>query len=117
MAYAAKLLGDDMPASAYFVSSNRALRVANDNGPIPLNVHHLPPMMQAGIRRSGLSEMILFVEEGIVEFMIGGATGFVTSGGFVRVPADTHYSYRNAGDETARLVSRTVVPGAADSAA
>lgn len=96
-----------MTQSAYFVSRNRAIRVANDNGPIPLNVHHLPPMMQAGIRRNGLSEMVLFVEEGIVEFMIGGAAGIVSQGGFVRIPAETAYAFRNAGDETARIVSCT----------
>jgi glyoxylate utilization-related uncharacterized protein len=105
-----------MTQSAYFVSRNRAIRVANDNGPIPLNVHHLPPMMQAGIRRNGLSEMVLFVEEGIVEFMIGGAAGIVSQGGFVRIPAETAYSFRNAGDETARLVTR-IESQAADSAA
>ena len=105
-----------MTQSAYFVSRDRAIRVANDNGPLPLNVHHLPPMMQAGIRRNGLSAMVLFVEEGIVEFMIGGAAGVVSQGGFVRIPAETHYSFRNAGDDTARLISR-VDPQAADSAA
>lgn len=97
-----------MTTSAYFISRNRAIRVANDNGPVPFNVHHLPAMAQVGARRNGLSEMILFVEEGIVEFMIGGASGIVASGGFVRVPADTPFAYRNAGDETAKLVSRTV---------
>ena len=103
-----------MSRTAYFVSHNRALRVANDNGSVPANVHHLPPQMQAGIRRNRLSEMILFVEEGIVEFMIGGAAGFVTASGFVRIPADTPYSFRNAGDETARIVSHSP---AADSTA
>jgi glyoxylate utilization-related uncharacterized protein len=78
---------------------------------VPRNVHHLPPMMQAGARRNGLSEMVLFVEEGIVEFMIGGASGFVTQGGFIRIPADATYSFRNAGDETARLVTRTCARG------
>jgi glyoxylate utilization-related uncharacterized protein len=106
-----------MSANAYFISPNRALRVANENGPVPLNVHHLPPMMQAGIRRNALTEMILFVEEGIVEFMIGGATGFVTTGGFIRIPADTLYSFRNAGDETAKLVTRKQTSQTADSAA
>jgi hypothetical protein len=100
-----------MPASAYFVSRNRAVRVANDNGPVPLNAHQLPPMVQVGVRRNRLSEMLLFVEEGIVEFMINGAAGIVSAGGYVRVPVDTPYAYRNAGDETARLVSRTVTPG------
>ena len=99
-----------MHKSAYFVTQNRAIRVANDNGPVPLNVHHLPPMAQVGARRNGLSEMILFVEEGIVEFMIGGASGFITSGGFVRIPAGTHFAYRNAGDEAAKLVTRTAPP-------
>jgi mannose-6-phosphate isomerase-like protein (cupin superfamily) len=103
-----------MTASSYFVNRQRALRVANDNGPAPLNVHHLPPMMQAGVRRNRLSEMVLFVEEGIVEFMIGGASGFVTSGGFVRIPVDTPYAFRNAGDETAKIVSQ---PNTTDSAA
>lgn len=101
-----------MATSTYLVSRNTARRVANDNGPAPRNVHHLPPMMQAGIRRNQLSEMLLFVEEGIVEFMVGGASGHVMAGGFVRIPADTPYAFRNAGDETARLVSRTVGAGA-----
>ncbi len=105
-----------MSQSAYFVSRDRAVRVAKDNGPIPLSVHHLPPMMQAGIRRNGLSEMVLFVEEGIVEFMIGGAAGVVSQGGFVRIPAEVSYAFRNAGDETARIISQTG-PNAADSAA
>ena len=105
-----------MTQSAYFVSRDRAVRVANDNGPIPLNVHHLPPMMQAGARRNGLSEMVLFVEEGIVEFMIGGAAGIVSQGSFVRIPAEAFYAFRNAGDETARIVSHTA-PNAANSAA
>lgn len=100
-----------MPASAYFVDVSRAVRVANDNGPMPLNVQSLPPMIQVGVRRNRLSEMILFVEEGIVEFMINGASGMVSAGGYVRVPVDTPYAYRNAGDDTARLVSRTVLPG------
>jgi glyoxylate utilization-related uncharacterized protein len=106
-----------MTHSAYFVRRDTALRVANDNGPIPLNVHHLPPMMQAGIRRNGLSEMILFVEEGIVEFMIGGAAGLVTSGGFVRIPAEATYSFRNAGDDTARIISQRCTSQAAETAA
>jgi mannose-6-phosphate isomerase-like protein (cupin superfamily) len=105
-----------MTQNAYFVSRDRAIRIANDNGPAPLNVHHLPPMMQAGIRRNGLSAMVLFVEEGIVEFMIGGAAGIVSQGGFVRIPAETAYSFRNAGDETVRLVSH-IEPQASDSAA
>lgn len=94
-----------MTTSVNLAAPFRPIRVANDNGPMPRNVHHLPPMMQAGTRRNGLSEIVLFVEEGIVEFMVGGASGFVTSGGFVRIPAGTHYSFRNAGDETAKLVS------------
>lgn len=107
-----------MARSAYFINNSRAVRVANDNGPLPLNVHHLPVMAQVGVRRNGLSEMILFVEEGIVEFMVGGASGFVAAGGFVRIPADTHFSYRNAGEETAKLVSRVgASPQAADTAA
>ena len=105
-----------MTQSAYFIDRNRAVRVANDNGPIPLNVQHLPPLMQAGMRRNGVSEIVLFVEQGIVEFVIGGAAGFVTQGGFVRIPAGTHYSFRNAGDETARLVTQDR-PGKTGSAA
>ena len=63
------------------------------------------PQMQAGPRRNLLCAMTLFVEEGIVEFMVGGAAGLVTAGGYVRIPAGTVYSFRNAGDDTARLVS------------
>ncbi|HHY49759.1 MAG TPA: cupin domain-containing protein [Alphaproteobacteria bacterium] len=95
-----------MPASALFVTAPCTIRVANDNDQLPVKVHHLPPLTQAGARRSGPDGMVLFVEEGIVEFMVGGASGFVTAGGFVRVPADTLYAFRNAGDETARVVAR-----------
>lgn len=96
-----------MPATTCFVSMNRAIRVANDNG-ASAATYSLPPLAQAGMRRNPLGEMVLFVEEGIVEFMIGGASGFVAAGGYVRIPTDVPFAYRNAGDETARLVSRTV---------
>jgi mannose-6-phosphate isomerase-like protein (cupin superfamily) len=103
-----------MSASAYFVTTSRVLRVANDNGVPVANVHHLPPNMQTGVRRNRSGDLVLFVEEGVVEFMIGGASGYVTAGSFVRVPIDTPYSFRNAGDDTARIVSQSE---AADSAA
>jgi quercetin dioxygenase-like cupin family protein len=106
-----------MTASAFFVSHHRALRVANDNGPLAADVYHLPPQMQAGARRNHLGDIVLFVEEGIVEFMVGGAAGLVTAGGYVRIPAGTVYSFRNAGDDTARLVSRLTPPRSADTAA
>ena len=99
-----------MPATSCFFTMNRAIRVANDNGTPPPVSYHLPPLAQAGTRRNPLGEMVLFVEEGIVEFMIGGASGIVAAGGYVRIPTDIPYAYRNAGDETARLVSRPVTP-------
>lgn len=94
------------------------LRPANDNGPVPADVHHLPPMMQAGARRNRLEDMLFFVEEGIVEFMVNGAAGIVTAGGFVRIPAGTLYAFRNAGDDCARVLSLFApAPQTADSAA
>ncbi len=98
-----------MAFAGYLVRPRRAMRPANDNGLAPAReVIRLPPLAQTGARRNGPHGLVLFVEEGVVEVMIGGAAGHVTAGGFVAVPAGATYACRNAGDETARLESRRV---------
>ena len=103
-----------MPKPACFVTASKAIRIANDNGRARADVHHVPPQVRVSARRNPLAEMVLFVEEGTLEFVIGGASGFVTAGGFVRIPVDVPYAYRNAGDETARLISHAVPPGSTE---
>mgnify|MGYP001329488266 FL=1 len=105
-----------MTQRTYFISPDRALGVANDNRAVPPHVHHLPSMMQTGIRHNGPAEMVLFVEAGIVEAMVGGAAGIVGHGTLIRIPPGATYAFRNAGDETVRLVSGPC-PRASDSAA
>ena len=94
------------------------VRAANDNAIPVVEGIHLPPLVLAAARRNGPADLLLTVEEGVVEVMVGGASGFLATGSFVRVPAGATYAYRNVGREAARLVSRTVsVGGAATTAA
>ena len=96
-----------MPDAGYITRRSSDVRAANDNRPAVVSGIHLPPLVQAGAQRNGPCELLLLVEEGVVEVMVGGAAGFVMAGDFVRVPPGASYAYRNAGDEAARLVSRT----------
>jgi mannose-6-phosphate isomerase-like protein (cupin superfamily) len=64
---------------------------------------------QAGIRDHAVT--VFFVQDGIVEFMVNGATASVKAGAFVRVPANHAFAYRNLSSAPARLFTQTIPVG------
>ncbi|HVY50455.1 MAG TPA: cupin domain-containing protein [Devosia sp.] len=101
-----------MRQPGFVIAGDGAVRIANDNADFRYraSAHYLAVGVQVPVRCHEHAEMQFMVEDGIVEFMIGGASGMVLGGDFVRVPAGMPYAYRNAGDSTARLLMRSVNP-------
>ena len=104
-----------MSRHAFFVTGTKAVFVANDAGErcrFEAEEHNVPARMQLPARGNP-GETVYFVAEGTFEFMVAGATGYVTAGNFVRVPADVPHSYRNVDHRAGRLLSRNLPPGTA----
>jgi len=104
-----------MSRHGFFVTGTKAVFVANDAGGcrrFEAEEQTIPARMQMPIR-THQHETIYFVAEGTFEFMVAGATGYVTAGKFVRVLADVPHSYRNADNRPGRLLSRTIPRGSA----
>jgi mannose-6-phosphate isomerase-like protein (cupin superfamily) len=99
-----------MSRHAFFIAGNRIVRIANATGAgfqYQAQSHALLPQVQIGPHMHDNAETVIVVEDGIVEVMINGLAGFVGAGSFVRVPAGTHFAYRNAGDDVAHVLCRT----------
>jgi mannose-6-phosphate isomerase-like protein (cupin superfamily) len=96
----------------FVIAGDRAALIANDNCDFRYRaaVHYLPVGVQVPARCHDAVETQFLIEDGLVEFMVGGAAGIVMAGDFVRVPAGVPYAYRNAGDSTARVLARTASP-------
>src|SRR4051812_6148298 len=103
-----------MGKPAFLIAGDRAAVIANDNCDFRYRaaVHYLPVGVQVPMRTHGTAETQFLVDDGVVEFMIGGMGGIVLAGDFVRVPQGVPYAYRNAGDTTARILVRTTSPAA-----
>ncbi|MDO8361021.1 MAG: cupin domain-containing protein [Devosia sp.] len=101
-----------MGKRAFLIAGDRAALVANDVTDFRYRaaLHHLPVGVQVPARSSQRAETQFMVEDGIVEFMIGGAAGMALAGDFVRVPPGVPFACRNAGDTTAVLLVRTTSP-------
>jgi len=97
---------------AFLIAGGRAAVIANDDCDFrySASAHYVPVGVQIPARCHERAETQFLVEDGVVEFMIGGAGAVVLTGDFVRVPAGVHFAYRNAGDTTARLLVRSVNP-------
>jgi quercetin dioxygenase-like cupin family protein len=100
---------------AFLIAGDRATVIANDNCDFRYRatVHCLPVGAQVAAHSHATAETQFLIDDGIIEFMIGGMAGIVLAGDFVRVPQGVPYAYRNAGDTTARLLVRTTSPAAA----
>jgi mannose-6-phosphate isomerase-like protein (cupin superfamily) len=101
-----------MGKQAFLIAGSRAAVIANDDCDFrySASAHYVPVGVQVPARCHERAETQFLVEDGVVEFMIGGAGAMVMAGDFVRVPAGVHFGYRNAGDTTARLLVRSVNP-------
>lgn len=101
-----------MGKQAFVITGSHAVMIANDTADFRYraSAHYVPVGVQVPIRSHDHSEIQFMVDEGIVEFMIGGAAGIGFAGDLVRVPAGVPYAYRNAGEMTARILVRSVNP-------
>lgn len=101
-----------MGKRAFLIAGDQAAVIANDVTDFRYRAatHYLPVGVQAPARTNPNAETQFLLEDGTVEFMIGGASGIVFAGDFVRVPAGMVYAFRNAGETAARLLCRTVSP-------
>lgn len=100
-------------SKSFFIAGDRVIFLANADGAdlrYRAHSHAVPPRGQIPARINEKSETVFVVEHGMLEFMIGGAVGYVGSGSFVRVPAGVAFAYRNNGDEPALVLSRCVLP-------
>lgn len=97
---------------AFVIAGGHATLIANDVNDFRYHAsaHYVPVGVQVPVRTHDRAETQFVVEDGVIEFMIGGAAGLVLAGDFVRVPAGVPYAYRNAGETTARVLVRAVNP-------
>jgi mannose-6-phosphate isomerase-like protein (cupin superfamily) len=104
-----------MGSRAFVIAGGHAALIANDVNDFRYHAaaHYVPVGVQVPVRTHDRAETQFVVEDGVVEFMIGGAAGLVLSGDFVRVPAGVPYAYRNAGDTTVRILVRAINPAPA----
>lgn len=101
-----------MSDRAFVIAGDRAAVVANDTNDFRYRaaVHYVPVGVQVPVRSHGDAETQFMLEDGTLEFMVGGASTYVTAPNFIRVPAGVPYAYRNVGDDTARLLVRARKP-------
>jgi mannose-6-phosphate isomerase-like protein (cupin superfamily) len=97
---------------AFVIAGDKAAVIANDiNDPrYRAKVHYVPVGVQVPVRCHGDAETQFMLEDGMLEFMVGGAATQVVAPYMMRVPAGVPYAYRNAGDHIARLLVRAVKP-------
>lgn len=101
-----------MSRRAFFIAGDRIIHIANPCGAglsYHAQAHVVMPGAQVGPQMQEQAETIIFVEEGVLEVMINGMTGWVKGGDFIRVPASTWYAYRNDTDDPTRILCRTAL--------
>lgn len=104
-----------MSDKAFVIAGDRAAVLANDIADVRYHaaVHYVPVGVQVPIRSHTGREMQFMLEEGVLEFMVGGASTYLAAPSLIRVPPDVPYAYRNVGDDTARLLVRAARPAPA----
>jgi mannose-6-phosphate isomerase-like protein (cupin superfamily) len=97
---------------AFLIAGDQAALIANDmdDPRYRAAAHYVPVGVQVPTRSHGDAETQFMLEDGTLEFMIGGAATYVTAPYVVRVPPGVPYAYRNVGEHTARLLVRAHKP-------
>jgi len=97
---------------AFIIAGDQAAVIANDieDARYRAAVHYVPVGVQIPVRSHGDAETQFMLEDGTLEFMVGGAATYITAPNTVRVPPGVPYAYRNAGEHTARLLVRAHRP-------
>ena len=101
-----------MSDKAFLIAGDRAAIVANDIADVRYHaaVYLVPVGVQVPIRTHPGTEMQFMLEEGTLEFMVGGASTALVAPSFVRVPPGVPYAYRNIGDDAACMLLRAARP-------
>lgn len=101
-----------MTKKAFVIAGDRAALIANDITDFRYlgAAHYVPAGIQVPTTANGAAETQFMLETGTLEFMVGGASTFISGPDCVRVPPGVPYAYRNVGDRTARLLVRVVKP-------
>ena len=97
---------------AFVIAGDQAAVIANDiaDARYRAAVHYVPVGVQIPVRSHGDAETQFMLEDGTLEFMVGGGATYVTAPNIVRVPPGVPYAYRNVGEHTARLLVRAHKP-------
>lgn len=97
---------------AFIIAGDQAAVVANDieDTRYRAAVHYVPVGVQIPVRSHGDAETQFMLEDGTLEFMVGGAATYLTAPNVIRVPPGVPYAYRNVGEHTARLLVRANKP-------
>ena len=97
---------------AFVIAGDQAAVIANDVDDFRYRAaaHYVPVGVQVPVRSHGDAETQFMLEDGTLEFMVGGASTCITAPHMVRVPPGVPYAYRNVGDHTARLLVRASKP-------
>src|SRR6478735_8961818 len=105
-------MGITMNERAFVIAGDKAAVIANDTNDSRYRaaVHYVPVGVQVPVRCHGDAETQFMLEDGMLEFMIGGAAAHISAPQMMRVPAGVPYAYRNVGDHTARLLVRAAKP-------
>ena len=101
-----------MTDRAFIIAGDQAALIANDidDARYRAAVHYVPVGVQIPVRSHGDAETQFMLEDGTLEFMVGGAATYITAPNVVRVPPGVPYAYRNVGEHTARLLVRAQRP-------
>jgi mannose-6-phosphate isomerase-like protein (cupin superfamily) len=101
-----------MNTRAFVIAGDRAAVIANDveDPRYRAETHYVPVGVQVPVRSRGDAETHFMLEDGTLEFMVGGASTYLSAPNHVRVPAGVPYAFRNVGDDTARLLVHTSRP-------
>jgi mannose-6-phosphate isomerase-like protein (cupin superfamily) len=97
---------------AFVIAGDRAAIIANDvsDGRYRAAIHYVPIGVQVPVRSHDHTETQFMLEDGTLEFMVGGASTYLAAPSLIRVPPGVPYAYRNVGDDTARLLVRAARP-------
>jgi mannose-6-phosphate isomerase-like protein (cupin superfamily) len=102
-----------MTTRALVVAGTLVMPAANDvpaDSPYRASVRILAPGEITPVMQNDEAEMLLLVERGSVELMVGGASFPLLKAQVARIPAGTAYAYRNNGTTDARVASAKVPP-------
>jgi mannose-6-phosphate isomerase-like protein (cupin superfamily) len=101
-----------MTVRALFVAGSQVSPAANDvpsNSPYRASARVLAPGEMSPTTKEDSAEVLLFVERGTIELMVGGARFPLGKTQTARIPAGAVFAYRNNGKADAR-VSFAIVP-------